>query len=56
MFRGEDGAQRLNVLTMCENCRVEEIVKQGFDPHDDKTRKVRTRADYLTEDKDRRGN
>ncbi|MFD1193072.1 4Fe-4S binding protein [Seohaeicola saemankumensis] len=53
MFRGEDGAQRLNVLTMCENCRVEEIVKQGFDPHDDSTRKVRTRADYLPGDKDR---
>ena len=46
MFTGADGAQRLRVLEMCEDCRVEEIVNQGFDPHDATTRKVRTRADY----------
>jgi ferredoxin len=46
MFTGADGAQRLRVLEMCEDCRVEEIVNQGFDPHGATTRKVRTRADY----------
>lgn len=46
MFSGNDGAQRLRVLEMCEDCRVEEIVNQGFDPHDATTRRVRTRADY----------
>jgi ferredoxin len=46
MFSGDEGAQRLKVLEMCEDCRVEEVVKQGFDPHDATTRKVRTRADY----------
>lgn len=46
MFTGDEGAQRLRVLEMCEDCRVEEIVNQGFDPHDATTRRVRTRADY----------
>lgn len=50
MFQGEAGEQRLSVLAMCEDCRVEEIVTQGFDPHDDTTRKVRTKADYPTGD------
>jgi ferredoxin len=46
MFSGEDGAHRLKVLAMCEDCRVEEVVNQGFDPHDERTRKVRTAKDY----------
>ena len=49
MFQGEAGEKRLSVLAMCEDCRVEEIVTQGFDPHDDTTRKVRTKADYPTD-------
>lgn len=53
MFQGEGGAERLNVLTMCEDCRVEEIVNQGFDPHGEAIRKVRTSADYTAEEKDR---
>lgn len=48
MFNGETGAERLKVLEMCEDCRVVDIVNQGFDPHDDTTRKVRTKADYST--------
>jgi ferredoxin len=56
MFTGEAGAQRLKVLAMCEDCRVEEIVNQGFDPHDETTRKVRTRADYPLTDKAGEGN
>lgn len=46
MFKGEAGVERLKVLAMCEDCRVEEVVNQGFDPHDETTRKVRTRDDY----------
>jgi ferredoxin len=46
MFTGDAGTQRLKVLSMCEDCRVEEIVNQGFDPHNDTTRRVRTKADY----------
>lgn len=46
MFSGEDSEQRLKVLAMCEDCRVEEAVNQGFDPHDERTRKVRTIDDY----------
>jgi ferredoxin len=53
MFTGEAGALRLKVLAMCEDCRVEEIVNQGFDPHDTNTRKVRTAADYPLDTKDR---
>jgi ferredoxin len=52
MFTGPDGKARLKVLAMCEDCRVEEVVNQGFDPHDTKTRRVRTAADYLTPDDD----
>lgn len=46
MFTGEAGAQRMAVLAMCEDCRVEEIVNQGFDPHDTDTRRVRVASDY----------
>jgi ferredoxin len=46
MFSGPDGEARARVLTMCEDCRVETVVNEGFDPHDAKTRKVRTRDDY----------
>ncbi|ABV92244.1 4Fe-4S ferredoxin iron-sulfur binding domain protein [Dinoroseobacter shibae DFL 12 = DSM 16493] len=46
MFQGETGAARLKVLSMCEDCRVQEIVNQGFDPHGETIRKVRTQADY----------
>lgn len=52
MFTGDDGAQRLKVLTMCEDCRASEIVTQGFDPHGETIRKVRTRADYPSDEKD----
>lgn len=52
MFQGDAGAERLKVLAMCEDCRVEEVVNQGFDPHDETTRKVRTRADYTLDSED----
>ncbi|MFD0858705.1 4Fe-4S dicluster domain-containing protein [Roseovarius aquimarinus] len=46
MFTGDGGAARLGMLEMCENCRVEEVVTQGFDPHGAEPRKVRTSKDY----------
>jgi ferredoxin len=52
MFTGAAGAQRMKVLGMCEDCRVEEIVNQGFDPHGKEIRRVRVAADYLPEVKD----
>lgn len=42
MFTGPDGKRRLKILTLCENCRVEEIVNQGFDPHEGGARQIRT--------------
>ncbi len=32
MFSGEN-ARRLDVLKMCDTCRVEAVVNEGFDPH-----------------------
>jgi ferredoxin len=33
MFKGEAGAQRRALLTMCNDCRTREVVMAGFDPH-----------------------
>ncbi len=46
MFSGDEGAARLRVLTLCEDCRVEAVVNEGFDPHDDSPRRPRTAEDY----------
>ncbi|HSF63647.1 MAG TPA: 4Fe-4S binding protein [Paracoccaceae bacterium] len=46
MFTGEGGADRLRVLTLCEDCRVEAVVNDGFDPHAPDQRRVRTADDY----------
>ncbi len=46
MFSGPDGEARLRVLTLCEDCRVEAVVNEGFDPHDDTLRRPRTVDDY----------
>lgn len=46
MFTGEGGAERLRVLTLCEDCRVEAVVNDGFDPHAPEQRRVRTADDY----------
>lgn len=48
MFAGPEGAARARILTMCEDCRVEAVINEGFDPHDASNRKLRTRDDYLT--------
>jgi ferredoxin len=33
MFSGADGAERRQLLTMCDDCRTRAVVIAGFDPH-----------------------
>lgn len=48
MFQGR--AQRLDLLKMCEDCRVIVATEQSFDPHEAPARpNVRTTEDYLRE-------
>jgi len=47
MFAGENGEQRLRVLQMCEDCRVEAVVNESFDPHEGAEKRMRTTEDYL---------
>jgi ferredoxin len=53
MFQGSTpsaAAQRLEVIKMCEDCRVVAITEEGLDPHAAPPRpKVRTTEDYLRE-------
>ena len=59
MFAGSDGQDRVRVLMMCEDCRVEAIVNESFDPHAAPPRPApRTTDDYLrdrAEGKDKLG-
>jgi ferredoxin len=49
MFSGEQ-AKRISVIQMCEDCRVEVVVNESFDPHASPQRpKPRTTEDYLRE-------
>lgn len=50
MFTGAAGAKRLDVLTMCEDCRVEAVVNEGFDPHGEEMRRVRTAEDFVADE------
>jgi ferredoxin len=34
MFEGPEGETRRRLLEMCEDCRVQAVVRQGFDPHE----------------------
>jgi ferredoxin len=47
MFKGQ--AQRLEVLKMCDDCRVGAVSEQDFDPYGPPRPKVRTTEDYLRE-------
>jgi ferredoxin len=47
MFKGQ--AQRLEVLKMCDDCRVAAMSEQDFDPYGPPRPKVRTTDDYLRE-------
>ncbi|MEE7456689.1 4Fe-4S ferredoxin [Methylorubrum populi] len=49
MFSGEAGEQRIRSLMMCDDCRVEAALNQGFDPHAMPPAKPRTTEDYLRE-------
>lgn len=49
MYSGPEGEARRRVLEMCEDCRVQVVVNESFDPHDLDTRQVRTTEDYLRE-------
>jgi ferredoxin len=50
MFSGAAGQERVRVLQMCEDCRVEVVVGESFDPHAAPARpKPRTAEDYLRE-------
>ena len=50
MFAGDGGAARLDALRMCEDCRVEAMVRESFDPHAGPERpRPRTSEDYLRE-------
>ncbi len=47
MFSGAN-ARRLDVIRMCEDCRIETVVNEGFDPHGAPQRPpVMTTEDYL---------
>ncbi|MDQ4136828.1 MAG: 4Fe-4S binding protein, partial [Pseudomonadota bacterium] len=50
MFSGAAGQERVRVLMMCEDCRVEAVVNESFDPHAMPPRpNPRTTEDYLRE-------
>jgi ferredoxin len=50
MFSGNEGQARLRILMMCEDCRVEAVVNDGFDPHAMPARPApRTAESYLSE-------
>jgi ferredoxin len=49
MFAGQGGQDRVRVLMMCEDCRVEAVVNQSFDPHAVPRPKPRTSEDYFRE-------
>ena len=48
MFSGSAGQDRVRVLMMCEDCRVEAVVNASFDPHAAPPR-PRASEDYLAE-------
>jgi ferredoxin len=50
MFSGNAGQNRTRVLMMCQDCRVQAVVNESFDPHTALERpKVRMSEDYLAE-------
>jgi ferredoxin len=51
MYSGS--SRRLDVIKMCEDCRVAYVAEEGFDPYGMQSKTVRTTDDYL---RDRKGN
>lgn len=49
MFSGENAA-RIAVVKMCDDCRVEAVMNEGFDPYSSRERPpTKTSDDYLRE-------
>jgi ferredoxin len=47
MYKGSPG--RLDLIKMCEECRVARVSEEGFDPYGAPDRAIRTTDDYLRE-------
>jgi ferredoxin len=47
MYQG--APQRLDLIKMCEDCRVVAVTQDGFDPHETPRPRLRTTDDYLRE-------
>jgi ferredoxin len=47
MFAGEVGRRRIDVLRMCEDCRVNVAVSESFDPHARERPKPMTSEDFF---------
>jgi ferredoxin len=47
MYKSSPG--RLDLIKMCENCRVTVVLEESFDPHRAPDRSIRTTDDYLRE-------
>jgi ferredoxin len=45
MYSG--ASQRIDIIRMCEDCRVAAVAEQGFDPYGANSQTVRTTDDYL---------
>jgi ferredoxin len=52
MYSGS--SQRIDIIKMCEDCRVAAVAEQGFDPYGANSQTVRTTDDYLREREARR--
>ena len=47
MYKGSPG--RLDLIRMCEDCRVAQVSQEGFDPYGPPDRSIRTTEDYRRE-------
>ena len=47
MYTGS--SRRLDVIKMCEDCRVAYVAEEGFDPYGTQSKTIRTTDDYLCE-------
>jgi ferredoxin len=54
MYSGS--SQRIDIIKMCDDCRVAAVAEQGFDPYGANSQTVRTTDDYLREREAQRQN
>jgi len=47
MYSGS--SQRIDIIKMCDDCRVAAVAEQGFDPYGANSQTIRTTDDYLRE-------